>query len=177
MGGGGASGDPLERVQALRREGRLQDALRELEALVAAVPEDAEAWYWWAVTQDNVGMESTAIPAYRRALELGCVRRAEASAYLASSLQKTWRSAEALPWIEAALAEDPEVPLYHEIQGRVLADLSRYEEALAAWQRALALDPTAGAVWHLLGQMYGRLGRNDEAKAAYRQAYRFQDRY
>jgi tetratricopeptide (TPR) repeat protein len=175
--GGTSSDDPWERVESLRRQGRWQDALRDLEALVEAEPDNAEAWYWWAVTQDNVGMESTAIPAYRRALELGCSRSAEASAYLASSLQKTWRAAEALPWIEAALTAEPDVPLYHQIFGCVLADLGRWAEALAAWQRALELDPTEGRVWHLVGQLCGRLGRDEEAKAAYREAYRFQDRY
>jgi tetratricopeptide (TPR) repeat protein len=76
----------------LRRKRRLAPAVACFERAVAAAPDSAEAWFWLAVTRDNRGLEAEAIPAYRRALELGIEevnQRAQALMWLASSLSKT----------------------------------------------------------------------------------------
>ena len=89
---------------ALRERRRLKAAAGCFEQAVAAEPDMVDGWFWLAVTRDNRGQESEAIPAYRRALRLGIEdvnRRAQAWTWLASSLSKTGKHASAL----AALAE------------------------------------------------------------------------
>ena len=67
-------------------------------------PKSAAAQYWMAVSYDNAGKELGAVPAYRRALELGLPRELEVRAYtwLASSLSKTGAHDEALTALDAA---------------------------------------------------------------------------
>ncbi|MHB1521552.1 MAG: VOC family protein [Ferrimicrobium sp.] len=167
-----SEGGALARGLVARATGDLADALVELRQAAADSPLDPEAWYWLAVTQDNLGMEATAVPCYQRALQLGCVDKPAAHAYLASSLQKTWRPEAALAHIELALAERPEDALFVFISGNVLADLGRYGEAEAAYRRAVVLDPGLALAWHHLGQLLGRLDRLEEAVAAYEAAGR-----
>jgi tetratricopeptide (TPR) repeat protein len=165
-----SAGGALARGLAARAAGALGDALVELRQAVADSPQDPEAWYWLAVTQDNLGMEATAVPCYQRALQLGCADEPAAHAYLASSLQKTWRPQAAVGHIERALAERPEDALFVFISGNVLADLGRYGEAEAAYRRAVVPDPGLALAWHHLGQLLGRLDRLEKAAAAYETA-------
>lgn len=50
-----AGTDALSRGLAARDVGRLEDALAELREAVEERPEDGDAWYWLALTQDNLG--------------------------------------------------------------------------------------------------------------------------
>ena len=167
-----AGTDALSRGLAARDVGRLEDALAELREAVEERPEDGDAWYWLALTQDNLGMEATAVPCYQRALDLGCADEPGAHAYLASSLEKTWRPEAALPHIEEALAARPDDSLFTFIHGNILAGLARFGEAETAYRRAVDLDPDLALAWHHLGQLVGRAHRLDEARAAYEAAYR-----
>ena len=152
------------------RAGDAEAARHQLGPLVAAVPTDGEAWYWYGAAQDALGRESTAIPAYQEALRLGTTHGAEAHAFLASSLEKTWRAAEALAHIEAALAAQPEHTGFLTIYGNVCAALGQRERAHDAYARAVAADPPLGWAWHQWGQWLGTLGRWDEATQAFDRA-------
>lgn len=150
--------------------GDFERALDTLHAAVEEDPDNAEAWYWYAATQDRLGMESLASAGYQRALALGCQRRDEAHAFLASSLQKTWRPAEALPHIRAALATADDRALYWAIFGNVMADQGDVVKAEAAYRTAIRLDPDLGLAWHGLGQLLGLMGQSDEAWEAFARA-------
>ncbi|MDA8343899.1 MAG: tetratricopeptide repeat protein [Thermaerobacter sp.] len=165
----------LEEGLALREAGQLLAALPLLQKATEEEAGNAEAWYWFAVTQDSLGMESTAVHCYREALRLGCTRTAEAHAYLASSLQKTWNAAGGYGHIQRALAAQPGSALFHFIHGNILADMRRWKEAEAAYRTALGIDPAQGIVWHRLGQLLGASGRQHEAWEAYQTAYRHGD--
>jgi protein O-GlcNAc transferase len=162
--------DALASALAERRAGRMEAAERILQDAVHRWPTGAELWYWLAVTLDNQGMESTAVPAYREALRMGCKRQAEAHAYLASSLEKTWRADEALPHIEEALRAAPRAALFWVILGNVAAARGATDDADAAYRRAVALDPGLGWAWHQLGQWQGLRGCWDEAAGAFARA-------
>jgi protein O-GlcNAc transferase len=162
---------------ALRAAGKPLDALPVLQQATREEPGNAEAWYWLGATQDELGMESTAIPCYREALRLGCEHRADAHAFLASSLQKTWNAAGGFGHIQRALQEKPESALYHFILGNILSDLRRWNEAEAAYREALRRNPEMGVTWHHLGQLLGAAGRHPEAWEAYQTAYRYGSGY
>ena len=82
----------------VRKAHRGKAAIRVLEMAVERDRTSAAAWYWLAITRDNRGEEARAIPAYRRAIELGLPpdRLARAWTWLASSLSKTGQPREAL---------------------------------------------------------------------------------
>ncbi len=89
----------------LRTKRRLTAAVALFERAVATSPALADAWFWLAVTRDNLGQQEAAIPAYRRALQLGIADpegRAQAQMWLASSLSKTGQHEAALAALAAA---------------------------------------------------------------------------
>lgn len=95
----------LAEGHALRERRRLKEAVLAFEQMLVLDPDSVEAWFWLAVTRDNRGQEEGAIPAYRKALDLGISdsnRRGQAWTWLASSLSKTGRHAEALAALEEA---------------------------------------------------------------------------
>ena len=83
----------------------------------------AVACFALAVFHDNNSREAEAIPLYRKALKLGLERkeRAEALAWLASSLYKTGKVQEALGCIEEAMgiAEGELVRFLEGLKGRI----------------------------------------------------------
>jgi len=84
----------------------------ELEQAIATAPTDAaraSAHLALAIFHDNNSREAEAIPHYEAALRLGLdpTPRAEALAWLASSLHKTGRPLEALQRIDESLAAGP----------------------------------------------------------------------
>jgi tetratricopeptide (TPR) repeat protein len=88
----------------LRHMHRWKAAVAAFERAVIAEPDRPEAHFWLAVTLDNRGQEEAAIPAYRRALELGLPDdlRMKALTWLASSLSKTGRHYEAIEALKTA---------------------------------------------------------------------------
>ncbi len=164
-------GAAVAAAAALLRAGEADAARRQLALLVAEAPTDGEAWYWWAAAQDVLGRESTAIAAYREALRRGTTHETEAHAFLASSLEKTWRAGEALPHIERAVAVQPDHALFLTILGNVCAALGLHQRAEAAYRRATEADPALGLAWHQWGQWQGAAGHLAEAAQAFDRAW------
>lgn len=100
----GSAALPLKEGLRLRDARRWKAAIDQFESAVAAEPDSSDAWYWLAVTRDNRGQEVDAIPAYRKALELGLptAKAARAWTWLASSLSKTGEPKKALRCLEEA---------------------------------------------------------------------------
>ncbi len=82
----------------LRERHRWKVAAAAFGQALALEPQWADAAFWLAVSLDNRGQEQEAIPAYRRALELGLTSDLEPKAWtwLASSLSKVGESRAAL---------------------------------------------------------------------------------
>lgn len=119
--------DEFELGLQARQRGDILGALPRFQCSWQARPADGQCWYWYAAAQDNLGMDATAVACYRRALELGCSREAEAHAYLSSSLEKRWRPDAALREIGAAIALDPGPAIFHVIRGNVRTALRRMD--------------------------------------------------
>jgi len=101
-----AAKEHLTRGIELRKSHRWKAAVRAFEAAVSADPGSADGWYWLAVTRDRRGEELNAIPAYEEAIRLGLdqQRLGRAWTWLASSLSKTGRPADALDCLAYAAA-------------------------------------------------------------------------
>jgi tetratricopeptide (TPR) repeat protein len=78
------------------------------------------------------------------------------------------RPAEALDWIERAIASRSDNATYHSNAGLVLRSLGRFDEAVAALTRAAQLDPDYVIARRNLGVVLRELGRLDEAEACFR---------
>ena len=156
---------------ATLQAGDADAARRQLAALVAQAPTDGDTWYRYGAAQDALGREATAIPAYREALRLGTAHESQAHAFLASSLEKTWRAGEALPHIERAVAARPDNALFLAILGNVCAALGHRERAEDAYRRATEADPALGLAWHRWGQWQGAAGQLAEAAQAFDRAW------
>lgn len=99
--------DLVRAALGLRDSGRLRRAAEVLERAVDDSADDPLAWYWLAVTLDNLGRESRATFCYRRAMYAGLddpALEANAWAWLGSSLCKTGFPDEALGCFERAEA-------------------------------------------------------------------------
>ncbi|MBK8980603.1 MAG: tetratricopeptide repeat protein [Planctomycetes bacterium] len=71
--------------------------------------------------------------------------------------------AEALPHLEAAVAQRPTFPDYRFQLGTLLADLGRLDEAASELGLALALEPDYGQAAVALAEVQARLGAGDDA--------------
>ncbi len=77
----------------------------------------------------------------------------------AQELSESRRWDEALAELDAALAINPHVALWHAQRGYLLEELDRIEDAVGAYEEALALEPDDQDVGLALGATLTRLGR------------------
>lgn len=183
-----------ERVHELLEEGRLDEALRDAESLVAQDPESAEAHCLVGTVQVRRGEVEAALCSLERALALDpklTPARLEKARVLYEETRfedviETLReeeSIEALYLAASALYELGEHEEAGEVCARALAleelpeirhleallELSRAQpdRALAAAGRSIELDPESAEGHHALGLSLTQLGRIEEADAAF----------
>ncbi|MFV3129373.1 tetratricopeptide repeat protein [Niveispirillum sp. KHB5.9] len=89
---------------------------------------------------------------------------------LSQVLLQTGRGREALPFIDRALALDPDFAAAHNTRGGLLKGLGRFAEAEKAFRRALALRADFAEAWTNLGAALVELRRYAEAEKAHRRA-------
>jgi tetratricopeptide (TPR) repeat protein len=90
--------------------------------------------------------------------------------YLATSLKELARFDDAIPFLERAVAVEPDELAHHNLLGYCHYRLGRHAEAVECFRRAVAIDPRSAIDWASLGSNLRELGRVDEAIAAYRRA-------
>jgi len=182
-----------ERVHELLEEGRLDEALRDAESLVAQAPESAEAHCLYGMVQAQRGEVEAALSSLERALAFDprlTSARLEKARVLYDDTRfedvietlKDEESVEALYLAASALYELGEHEEAGDVCARALAleelpelrhleallELSRAEpeKALAAAGRAIELDPESAEGHHALGLSFTQLGRIEEADSA-----------
>ena len=160
----------LERVQQLKRAGRLDEAVIELEGLLAQAPEHAIALTQLAGLQLRRGRVEEAAGALDRAEAVAGTTRVTAG-LRGEVFFKTQR------WQEAARAYQDAVtlgdsgtwPLLQLARCRWrLKDLDGAKGAVAA---ALERDPTVASAWVMLGDLAVREGKLDEAETMFERAH------
>lgn len=181
----GSSPDPKTMVDLFQRfeqanadlqDGKLDVALSELEALVAADPANpvfrgklAAAW------RDRGDLEK-AVPLYRQAAE-AVPTDPEAWYNLAAALQEAGRLSEARQAIERALRLDATRPEAHNTLGIIELGEGRLEEARREFEAATRLDPRNALAMNNLGNALRALGRTGEAEQAYQRSAALAPRY
>ena len=166
----------FERAHNLLGSGDAKAALSELEALVAADPENpvfrgklAQAW-------KERGELDRAVPLYRQAAE-DAPDDPEAWYNLATALQQTGRTAEAREALTTAMHLDPSRPEAHNTLGIVHLAEGKPDAARQEFELAAQLDPRNAHALNNLGNVLRSLQRPAEAEAAYRRALAAAPRY
>ena len=102
--------DDITRAATLVDEGRHDEAIALLEAVLAAAPDDPVALYHLGSAHDSAGHEAEAVEPYRRALaggldpEMALATRIQ----LASTLRNLGETRESVEILEAAVAKHPQ---------------------------------------------------------------------
>ncbi|MGE4341033.1 MAG: tetratricopeptide repeat protein, partial [Pigmentiphaga sp.] len=160
----------LTNLGAVRlRLGQSLAALECLEPVVAAEPDNFEAWAHRAVALGALGRLEDALASDERALALNAdsapVRR-----HRGSMLQGLGRLGEALAVFTDEVRRNPddaEAWLHH---GEALLAQDRSPEALASFDRSLALDAGQPQAWHRRGAILKYLEQPARAAEAFEQA-------
>lgn len=132
----------LGQASALRRAGRIDEAIAAYERLLAARPDLPESWYNLAWLQRQGRRFGDALESYREALNRGVADPQEAHVNRAVILaDHLARPDEAQAELEHALRIDPTyVPALLNL-GNLAEDLGNREEARHAYRRALTAAP------------------------------------
>ncbi len=127
---------------ALKRDGKLVEALAAYDSVLAAMPDLAEAHNNRGNILDELGRPAEAISGFERALALR-PDYVEAHNNMGVALMHLRRLDEALAAYDRAVGLDPAYAPAESNRGNVLKELGRLDEALAAYDRALSLNPAS----------------------------------
>ena len=156
--------------------GRLDEASRRLEPIVAADPDNPVFRDMLAKTYRRKGDYPRSIGLYRQAVA-AAPDDPEIRYNLAVTLQEAGRSAEAFEAITEAIRRDPSRPEAHNALGIALAQQGKLGEALTEFDRAAELDPRDARAQNNRGNVLRQMGRHAEAENAYRRAVAIAPRY
>jgi arylsulfatase A-like enzyme/Flp pilus assembly protein TadD len=159
----------FEQANASLQDGKLDAALGELEALVAADPANPVFRGKLAAAWRDRGEMAKAVPLYRQAAE-AAPEDPEAWYNLAAALQEAGRLDEARGAIESALRLDGTRPEAHNTLGIVELGEGRLEEARSEFETASRLDPRNALAMNNLGNVLRAMGRLDESEQAYQRS-------
>lgn len=158
--------DRFREAAALHGQGRLVDAMRLYEQIVAAAPTHVNALCNLSALYRRLGRTGDALTMAERALAAD-PGLAAAHAGRADALTMLGRLDAALASYDAALALNPAFADAHANRGNVLRELGRAEEAVAACDRALALRPGFAGAHVFRGYALLELERAQEALASF----------
>lgn len=159
----------FERANADLQDGKLDVALSNLEALVAADPANPVFRGKLAAAWRDKRDFAKAAPLYRQAAE-AAPTDPEAWYNLASALQEGGQLAEARQAIEKALRLDGTRPEAHNTLGIIELGEGKVEEARRDFETATRLDPRNARAMNNLGNALRALGRTAEAEQAYQRS-------
>ncbi|WP_084536795.1 tetratricopeptide repeat protein [Azospirillum halopraeferens] len=152
-GGGGAARDVSARLAeavAHHRAGRLQDAARAYDAVLALQPRHADALHLLGVLAIQAGQPATAVELIGRAIaQAGDI--ADYHDNLGSALAAAGRPADAVAAHRRALALRPDSAPARFNLGNALHAAGRPDRAAAAFRGALALRPDYTKAWYNCG--------------------------
>lgn len=156
---------------ALRNLGRHAEARAELESVISAQPNHADAFNALGIVYVRLELLSDAERAFRAALALNPTSP-DSMIYLANvlSLRQQWSQAEA--FYRRVLAITPARSDVALNLGTALASQGRVEEAIGAYRSAIAASPALVEAHVQLGISLKRLEKKHEAENAFREALR-----
>lgn len=156
----------LRKATSLREQGRLDDARRICDAVLAADARHFDALHLSGLIHHELGRSIDGLRLVGAALK---ARPGAAEAHINHGviLDALERRDEALQSFDRALAIQADNALLHCNRANTLKALGRYEEALTNYERALALQPDMVVAHNNRGTTLAALDRDEEALAGY----------
>jgi len=149
--------------------GRLAEAEACYRRVLAAQPDNADAYSNLGAALRGQGKLDEAVAAYRQAIRIK-PDLTEAHSNLGNALSGQSKLDEALASYDRALSLRPDYPEAFNNRGNALRELYRFDEALASYDRALTLRPDYAEAHYNRGNALRELHRFDEALASYDRA-------
>lgn len=159
----------LQEANSLIRDGRLDQAAAVLRELLAADPDNSEAWYKQGNVFKGLDRPADALASYQRAIDL-TPNYTAAHCNRSVVLLALGRAQEALRGLERAIEIDPHDAIAHYNLGVTAQALGRMDAALAAYDNAIGLNPHYAEAHFSRGNALARLERWEEALASYDRA-------
>jgi tetratricopeptide (TPR) repeat protein len=147
---------------ALRRQGRLEEALKAVDEAVQLKPDDGESWKHLGDVLVDLKHADQALLSFQHALKLN-PQDSEAAEKAGCLLSQLGRLDEALTYLRLCDQLQPNCAATLQMCALVLYTLKRFDEALAEIKKAQALDPANLDICNNLGVFLQRLGRHEEA--------------
>lgn len=155
---------------------RLPEAVAVLRAALAEIPDDADVWVAYGVTQERLGAHDEARRAFRRAVEAD-PDHGPANLFVGMDLVRAGRMREALPHYGlAALANPKDVPTLLEL-ARVFYQLGEYANARRTLEQLMTVDEQNPDALLILAQTCEKMGDRPSAKAVLEAFIRFHPRH
>jgi predicted O-linked N-acetylglucosamine transferase (SPINDLY family) len=161
--------EALNRAFAAYNKGKLSEAEKLCQAILAAKHDFFDALHVLAVVQASLGKNDLALASYDRALTLR-PESAEVLSNRGNILRELKRFEEALASYDKALALKPDYADALNNRGAALMELKRFDEALTSYDRALTLRSDFAEALYNRGSTLKELKRFDEALASYDRA-------
>lgn len=153
------------------RAGRLQDAERGYQEILARRPDYPPALNLMGMLAGQTGRATLAVDLLSRATA-SAPTNAEYQSNLGSALLMAGRVTEAVAAFQHAVQVQPDHPEAHRNLGVALNLTGQRDAAIAEFQRTLALQPANLAALLNLGNSYLAAGRPDDAATQFRHALR-----
>ena len=157
----------IDKALSLHRAGRLEEAGRLYEQILAADPANASAWHFVGVVYHQLGNSDAAVAAITRSLELD-PRYADAGNNLGNVYRECGEYDAALAAYERAVAMLPgHADAWNNI-GVMRSGRCEYDAAEQAYGRAVEIDPGHLAAWQNRGNLAARVEKFEMSIAAFR---------
>jgi len=157
---------------ALRRQGKLAEALAAHQKALQLNHNDAEAYVGIGNVLNAQGKPEEALAYHKKAIQLN-PKLAIAYNGLGNALYYQKKLEEAVAAYQKAIEFDPKYATAYYNLGNTLKDQKKLDEAVAAYQKAIELDPKFAIAYYNLGIALKDQKKLDEAVAAYRKAIEF----
>lgn len=143
----------LNNGKALLQQGKIVEALGELQKAVKTFPKNADAWYWLGEAYLQSGKPDSAEFAAEKALDLD---KKLAAGYLLSAKINLARQDLSLAKerLRAGLKYNSKNTTLRMLLGKVLAESDSLDQAIVAYSRVKLLEPKNPAIYEALGDVY-----------------------
>jgi tetratricopeptide (TPR) repeat protein len=155
--------------EALKRQGRLEEAFKVFDKAVELDIDSAEAWKALAQILADLDRHHEAALSFQHVLKVD-PSDADAAYRAGLSLFKSGKMDEALALLDRSNQLRPDQSSTLQMRGLALQGLARLDEALAEMRRAHALDPARADICNDVGVILLRLRRYEEALGWYDKA-------
>ncbi|MBD2673937.1 tetratricopeptide repeat protein [Aphanizomenon flos-aquae FACHB-1416] len=161
---------------ALRRQGKLAEALAAHQKALQINHNDAEAYVGIGNVLNAQGKPEEALAYHKKALQLN-PKLAIAYNGLGITLSDQKKLDEAVTAYQKAIEFDPKYAAAYYNLGIALYDQKKLDEAVTAYQKAIELDPKDASAYNNLGNALSDQKKLDGAVAAYQKAIEFDPKY